>query len=319
MLEAIGASEREDGIYRLLVTGQAKTVEEVAARLGLTLGEATSALAALELRELVRQVGGGGGDYVPAPPAIAVDALLLERQVQLHDARVELAELTEQYRSGAWSRTAADVIEVVADPEALRHWALSLRESATEELGALMRPPWIAVDVEEAAAQPPGAPTVHYRFVFDRVMVDLPGVVDSIRTNRAERQEDRVHPAVPMKLLIADSRVALLPLAREAGEAAPAGIVVHQSALLDALIALFELVWTASIPLPVDDEPVGVIESADARILALLLAGMTDESIASQLATSVRTVQRRVKVLMDLAGVRTRIQLGWHAAKHDWL
>jgi hypothetical protein len=30
-------------------------------------------------------------------------------------------------------------------------------------------------------------------------------------------------------------------------------------------------------------------------------------------------VQRRVRDLMDLADVDTRIQLGWHAAKNGWV
>ena len=55
-----------------------------------------------------------------------------------------------------------------------------------------------------------------------------------------------------------------------------------------------------------------------AAILALLLAGMTDQALAGQLGLSLRTVQRRIRVLMDKAGVDTRIQLGWHAGREGW-
>ncbi|MFD7311649.1 hypothetical protein [Promicromonospora sp. NPDC059942] len=41
--------------------------------------------------------------------------------------------------------------------------------------------------------------------------------------------------------------------------------------------------------------------------------------MAKQLGTSLRTVQRRVRALMDLAGVETRVQLGWHAATRGWV
>jgi DNA-binding NarL/FixJ family response regulator len=34
---------------------------------------------------------------------------------------------------------------------------------------------------------------------------------------------------------------------------------------------------------------------------------------------SERTVQRRVKSLMDSANVRTRMQLAWEAARHRWV
>ncbi len=57
----------------------------------------------------------------------------------------------------------------------------------------------------------------------------------------------------------------------------------------------------------------------DRHLLSLMVAGMTDETIAGQLRVSKRTIQRRIQGLMNLAGVATRMQLGWHAARRDWL
>ena len=51
------------------------------------------------------------------------------------------------------------------------------------------------------------------------------------------------------------------------------------------------------------------------RFLSLLLVGLNDQAIAFHLKTSLRTVQRRVRHLMDRAGARTRTQLGWKAAR----
>jgi hypothetical protein len=34
---------------------------------------------------------------------------------------------------------------------------------------------------------------------------------------------------------------------------------------------------------------------------------------------SLRTVQRRLRQLMDLTGSATRMQLGWYVARNDWL
>src|SRR4051812_767477 len=55
------------------------------------------------------------------------------------------------------------------------------------------------------------------------------------------------------------------------------------------------------------------------EVLSLLLAGLTDASVAKQLDLGLRTVQRRVKRLMDLTGVTTRLQLGWHAYERGWV
>ena len=57
----------------------------------------------------------------------------------------------------------------------------------------------------------------------------------------------------------------------------------------------------------------------DAELLALLFGGLTDAAIARQTGASVRTVQRRVTRLMLRAGVQSRAQLAWQAARWGWL
>ncbi|MQY14590.1 hypothetical protein SRB5_47580 [Streptomyces sp. RB5] len=54
----------------------------------------------------------------------------------------------------------------------------------------------------------------------------------------------------------------------------------------------------------------------DEQILRMLLSGHTDTTIAGRLGIGRRTVQRRIRGMMDLLGVNTRIQLGWHARDH---
>jgi hypothetical protein len=56
----------------------------------------------------------------------------------------------------------------------------------------------------------------------------------------------------------------------------------------------------------------------DRQILSLMLAGLTDQAVATQLDLSLRTVQRRLRHLQDLAGVKSRMQLGWYAGRHSW-
>ena len=67
------------------------------------------------------------------------------------------------------------------------------------------------------------------------------------------------------------------------------------------------------------ESPPSVPTDLDLRILTLLMLGSTDAAIAKQLGLGLRTVQRRVAHMMELAGVSTRLQLGWHARHRDWL
>ncbi|RDG35048.1 helix-turn-helix transcriptional regulator, partial [Streptomyces corynorhini] len=71
-------------------------------------------------------------------------------------------------------------------------------------------------------------------------------------------------------------------------------------------------------PTVAEERPPGP-DATDLEILSLLLAGMTDARVAKQLDLGLRTVQRRVRGLMELSGVTTRLQLGWHAYEKDWV
>ncbi|MFF4215620.1 helix-turn-helix transcriptional regulator [Streptomyces sp. VNUA116] len=142
--------------------------------------------------------------------------------------------------------------------------------------------------------------------------------------------------------MIADRAIALLPFTpRTAGTAGlrevpePAALVVHRGPLLSTLVNLFEDIWNEALPVrvcadaarrrAVDSLPAGLPaalpagpDALDLEVLSLLMDGLTDASVAKQLGLGLRTVQRRVKRLMELAGVTTRLQLGWHAAAHGW-
>jgi DNA-binding NarL/FixJ family response regulator len=112
-------------------------------------------------------------------------------------------------------------------------------------------------------------------------------------------------------MFIVDRRMALAPL--RAATDLDGAIIVHASSLLDALIALFESVWSRAIPvqdrtLPIADRI--QLTEVQGRLLDLLDAGLTDEAIARHLGLGYRTVQRRIRELMELFGAKTRFQLG---------
>ena len=60
-------------------------------------------------------------------------------------------------------------------------------------------------------------------------------------------------------------------------------------------------------------------DEVDLQVLSLLIAGASDARVAKQLDVSLRTVQRRVRSLMDATRATTRIQLGWAASERGWV
>lgn len=178
------------------------------------------------------------------------------------------------------------------------------------------------VDDEEGSASDCG---FSHRMVVAREALSAAGGVARVTSALARGERVRVAHEVPTRLVIADRTVAMVPLTAHGGD--PAALVVHGSGLLESLCCLFDALWRDALPLRLGvgasagryEEATAGPDATDLEILSLLLAGMTDARVAKQLDLGLRTVQRRVKGLMELTGVTTRLQLGWHAYAKGWV
>jgi DNA-binding CsgD family transcriptional regulator len=181
-----------------------------------------------------------------------------------------------------------------------------------------VRPPF-AADVSQAPVTQDTALRrgVTARSIYDVSAFETPGLLEAARGLVEQGEEARVG-TVPIKLVIVDSKRAMLPLTSGDRDAAQSAVVVHQSTLLDALIALFEMMWRASSPLRWTGQGAEAgerLSGGDAEILSLLSAGLKDETVARQLGLSLRTLQRRVSELFDVVGARTRFQAGYSVSR----
>ena len=137
-------------------------------------------------------------------------------------------------------------------------------------------------------------------------------------------EDIRIRESVPLRMLVVDRQLALVPLQPSGDDRGGGALLVHPGGLLDALLGLFDLLWVDAMPvLPSADamatDADGAVDEIDRHVLALLLHGLTDQAIGGQLGLSLRTVQRRVRQLMTLAEVSTRFQLGHAAAIRGWV
>jgi DNA-binding CsgD family transcriptional regulator len=163
------------------------------------------------------------------------------------------------------------------------------------------------------------------RSVIERDWLEQPETASALARYVAEGQHIVVADKVPVKLIVVDRRIALLPLDPER-EGEPVALVVHRTGLLTALGSLFdeyfEKGWRlrdhGAEPGP-DDRGEAQLDAVDRQIVVLLHVGLTDAAIARQLGMGHRTVQRRLRALMVQVGAATRFQLGWHAARSGWL
>ncbi|MFC7243466.1 helix-turn-helix domain-containing protein [Catellatospora aurea] len=330
MLGVLGLDPEEEFVYRALLGRPSATAMLLADLLDRPEPVVDQALSRLVENGLALRSGGEA--FVAAPPAMALGALITERRDGLRIAEQALVTLAEEHRAAVAGRSISELIEVVSGVDAIRHRFQQVQQAARTEIRNFVTAPYLAVppgsNAQEDAAAARG---VRFRVVLERSVLAQPNIIDEVVDSLERGVELRVADQLPMKLILADSELALVPVTAPSAAqpgSEPGAVLLHRSGLLAALEALFETVWQRAYPLELsslgsDGLPYVELDTdgpteLDRRILSLLLSGLTDQAVATQLDLSLRTLQRRLRHLMDLAGVDTRMQLGWHAARHEW-
>ncbi|MEV0827281.1 helix-turn-helix domain-containing protein [Nonomuraea rubra] len=325
MLEAAGLDELEERAYRLLVRAGEADAAGLAEELGITTESARAALAGMREAGLAREVA--AGRYAPVAPEVALGPRLVRRQETIDRARQAVEQLAEEFRASLRRSDADRLIEVLPSRAALREQVRHLQDSAREEVLYFCRAGHVVMpsvdNTEELEALGRG---VGYRVIYEQALLEEPGMVANVAYGIKLGEQARAVRALPVRMMIADRSIALLPLVQHAeGVTETTAALVRGSSLLEALIALFEAQWERATPIrfledgQVTDTPSCPLDADELYLLSLLVAGVPEKTIASQLGLSLRTVQRRVYHLMRLAGAQTRMQLAWHAARERWL
>lgn len=315
MLGELGLTDLEEEIYLAVLDRPGSAAGDLATGCATTAARVRQTLATLQQLGLVtRLTDPAPGGYGAVRPDLAIGVLIRQREERLAQLGSAVTELTKRFQAASRGDTPAELIEVVHGPDAIHQRWLQLQRSARSEIRALDKPPYIS----SGNPAEPGllATGVHYRTVCDRAALEYPGKVQDL-WDAAEAGEDcRVAADVPIKLFIADDRMALAPLHQP--QDVESAVIVHPSALLDALGSLFESVWQRSLPLAAFQSGAGAgaagLSDEQRQLLQLLAAGFTDEAIAHKLDRGYRTVQRHIGALMEVLSAQTRFQLGLRAA-----
>lgn len=330
MRESLPLTSSEEEAYRLLVGLSHGTPEQLAAVSATSVEQAADVLNGLLAKGLVTAQE-PGPVYRPLPPDVALSATLLRHQESLDAARAMVAALSEEFRAGASRHDAHHAVEVLIGAAPMRERLRALQDSAKEEILWFCRANPLAMqgsdNTEELDALRRG---VRYRAIYERALLEQPGELESVIEGIGWGEEARVAPALPVRIAIVDRKTAICPLTHDQDRhlGVPTAAVIGSGQLLDALLDLFEGHWERATPLQAEgvaetDQPeapsAAGIGASERLLLSLLVAGVPDKSIVTQLGISRRTVQRRVDRLMTLAGVDTRTALAYQAARRGWL
>lgn len=159
-------------------------------------------------------------------------------------------------------------------------------------------------------------PGIRYRAVYPDTARTAPTLRRHLGAMSLAGVAIRTVPQLPMNALIIDNAIAVLPADTTNGSVA----VLRLTSVVTTATELFERVWPDAVPLADCDAPADPdLSPREQELLRLLAIGATDESAATQLGISVRTVRRMVAQLMNRLGARSRFQAGAKAATQGWL
>ncbi len=321
MLDVLDPDSEQGRVYRALTMRGRSDHQAIARYTGLPEETVDAVLRTLAGLDLVHQVGDEPLRWEAAPPDRVMALALSEeenRRARLWQAGAELDRLYHRARATSGPLR---YVEPIEHPETLIMLTTRLQEQAREQVRWLDRPPYYSKPHhfrgQEETQTRRMAAGIRYRTLYSQA-VYADRELFSAMTRMAERGERvRVLPELPVKLTIGDSTSALVvPEPDNAG--LEGALLVRRSGLLQALIGVFETLWTLGIPVT-DVGGAQSLPEQDRAILTLMSAGATDETIARRLDMSRRTVVRRIASLLDRLGATTRFQAGVQAAKRGLL
>ena len=319
-LAVLGLSDDQQRVYEALATSARRRTDDLADALELTVAQVATALEKLVRLGLAVADPGEDETVSAAPVELAVDVLVRAQQGALDKAQAFSRELAERAARSQEVHRPEQLVSVVVGREAMG----SISQQV--EVLSFERPPYLAPYSGTGEGTNPQqqlkmAEGVRYRTVFDQSVLDDSRIVGRIKRDLSAGEEGRVVANLPLKLIVVDRQVALLPLLGGTDGDQPAMLMIRPSVLVDSLVALFEAVWQSASPLRLEasTEPVEQ-EERDARtVVGLLAAGLSDTRIAHTMGISERTVRRKVATALQLLGAETRFQAGLRAKEAGWV
>jgi DNA-binding NarL/FixJ family response regulator len=293
---------------------------------GFTPTQIERGLALLESRGLV-SVDGSDSIDVPSPDmTLPTYAASLEQQAVTSRSAVQgLTQLYRLARAESPGTLSAAGIGLLGSPleiEQARWEVISLARSTLLRVFALgpgTEGTVLGLANELAEAAGPSGPLARVpdrRAVFDATILETDGALDTLGRLAEAGVEVRIAARVPCSAVVSDRAVVV-----DLSHLDPTGfgsMFIRHRPLVQVVRLIAEGVHDSGSSLSralAAEAPHHWLDARDRQILLLIAAGATDTMIARQVRISQRTVERRLRAIMDELGATTRFQAGVQAAK----
>ncbi|WP_328525461.1 helix-turn-helix transcriptional regulator [Kribbella sp. NBC_00359] len=327
MLEPLGVDEATFAVYHALLSHPDSTPDQIAALVKMSATEVHELMDTLRKLDLLVPTWTNPGAEHAVHPRVGLTGLAERRRSELTRLLGELREaeasaevVAEQYNELLTARSSGDV-------EVLKGRANASRR--IEELGLKAKETfWGLVpthidDSLHTLEQSPDLPLIErglkMRTVYLQSMTASKQAMEYAAAVHRLGCEVRATPTLPMRLLILDQEIAIMPMDPDNPTA---GAVIHRSpAVVSVALALFDSYWSRATELfdPDDRDDDAPLTPHEAEVLRLLAGGAKDEQVARLLGISLRTARRITANLSERLDAASRFELGAAAAKRGWV
>jgi sugar-specific transcriptional regulator TrmB/DNA-binding CsgD family transcriptional regulator len=318
-LNLLGLDPEATRVYRGLLDGGSAGVDELAETHAMSRDVVHTVIAELIDAGLVGRTSAAGERYAPVPPEAGLKVLTARRESEVNAAMVATLNAYADFRRSRLSPSTDHLVDVVTGPAMLERVEQAER-NIHHEVRRLDSPPYYMPGTGNDTEIEHLTRGIRYRVVYSQSSLEQEGYLEgNVLPCMKAGEQARVLHDVPVKLSIVDDTMALVSL--PIGEAAVnrSLLIVRPSSLFSALVGLFELAWRAALPIMPSGGAGARLEPIEQRLLALLSAGVADETIIRTLRISRRTFFRYLERLQAHAGVNSRFQLGVQAVRNGWL
>lgn len=290
--------------------------------------EIESTLKILAARGLIARLDDGSWVTHPPDRALSDEASRLEEHAAtIRAAAPSLARVFHEARARGRNGdrdvgvelldTLDDVNAAMAELfSASRHRVFSMRTRSPRVLSILqLDPERVAAPVLNSSGEP-----LHLRVTFDTSLLGDQGLPDTI-AGRLRLDDIRFANNVPFTATASDTGVTVMDLQNHT--AGSVGVRITHPDVSAAIRNVIDNLWVhgmevAGLGATSADRP-APLDQRDQEILGLMVGGAADATIARQVGISQRTVERRVRRILELLDATTRFQAGVQATRRGWI
>ncbi|MGW7682121.1 helix-turn-helix transcriptional regulator [Kribbella sp. NPDC054772] len=326
MLEPLGVDEATFAVYHALLSHPDSTPEQIAALVDRPMAEVNDLLDRLRELELLVPTWTNPSTEHAVHPRLGLTGLAERRRTELNLRLGELNEaaasaevIAEQYNDLLTARSSGDVEVLKGRANASRRIEeLALK---TRETFWVLAPAHVEDIIQVADNSPDFALLergIKIKSVYLQSMAASKQAIEYAAKMHRLGCEIRATPTLPMRLMIVDRELVVMPMDPENPTA---GAVIHRTpAVVAVAIALFDSYWARGTEMFAPDErDESPLTPHESEVLRLLAGGAKDEQVARLLGISLRTARRITANLSERLDAASRFELGVAAAKRGWV